>query len=434
MLNGIDVSNWQAGIDIAATSADFVIVKATGGTGYVSPSFRKQADATLAAGKLLGIYHFAGDGGLRPAKDEAAHFLRSFAPYKGRAVPVLDMEGDALNRGQGWAAEWLRIVADATGATPMFYTSASAVYSQDWSSIKQYPLWKASYISKYAGRGFQKDPVDTWGSGAFGKTTVYQYTSQGRIKGYGGDLDLNCFYGTKSDWQRYAKGGHVGSITKFCDAMRWAADSDQVGYSQSDRESLKASSFFKSGLYNTDCSKLVIEALKYAGFDTGSSTYTGNMSANLTARGWRRVKPNGKPQKGYILLNDANHVAVWLGDCLAQASIDEHGNIAGGSPGDQTHNEVNTRSYYNYPWDCYLVPPEGGLDMNDAEMKQLAAYIAQAIGEQAYGSDAKNVWSDDGSAKTGDRYRNNYQTLRMMLIAQKEQNEKLDKLIELLSK
>lgn len=154
----------------------------------------------------------------------------------------------------------------------------------------------------------------------------------------------------------------AGDLSKFCSAMRWAADSNQVGYSQSDRASLKPSDFFGSGKYNTDCSALVITALKYAGFDTGGASYTGNMSANLTARGWKRISPTSALKAGDILLNDANHVAVWLGDCLAQASIDEHGGIAGGARGDQTGSEVNTRSFYSYPWDCILrhVASSGG--------------------------------------------------------------------------
>ena len=36
-MNGIDVSNWQAGINLAAVPADFVIMKATQGTNYISP-------------------------------------------------------------------------------------------------------------------------------------------------------------------------------------------------------------------------------------------------------------------------------------------------------------------------------------------------------------------------------------------------------------
>lgn len=149
----------------------------------------------------------------------------------------------------------------------------------------------------------------------------------------------------------------MGDVNKFCDAMIWAADSNQVGYNQYDRYNLTANDFFSNGLYNTDCSALTIAALQYAGYDTGSATYTGNISSNLTARGWTRIAPDWNPQKGYILLNDACHVAVWCGDRLAQASIDENGNIAGGLRGDQSGSEVNTRGYYNYPWDCYLVPP-----------------------------------------------------------------------------
>lgn len=143
----------------------------------------------------------------------------------------------------------------------------------------------------------------------------------------------------------------MGSLQAFCDAMRWAADSDRVGYSQSDRWGVE---FYGGGHYNADCSSLVIQALRYAGFDTGSATYTGNMSAELCARGWTRYHVGAMLRAGDILLNDSCHVAAWLGDCIAQASIDENGNIAGGARGDQTGAEVNTCGYYDYPWDCVL--------------------------------------------------------------------------------
>ena len=37
-LNGIDISNWQSGINLAVVPCDFVVIKATEGTGYVNPS------------------------------------------------------------------------------------------------------------------------------------------------------------------------------------------------------------------------------------------------------------------------------------------------------------------------------------------------------------------------------------------------------------
>ena len=70
-----------------------------------------------------------------------------------------------------------------------------------------------------------------------------------------------------------------------------------------------------------------LDELKEAGFDTGDASWTGNLAENLLARGWKKGSNDGNPQPGDILLNEAEHVAVWLGDCLAQASIDENGNI-----------------------------------------------------------------------------------------------------------
>ena len=50
-LNGIDVSNWQAGINLNAVPCDFVICKATQGTGYTSPDCVRQVEQAINAGK-----------------------------------------------------------------------------------------------------------------------------------------------------------------------------------------------------------------------------------------------------------------------------------------------------------------------------------------------------------------------------------------------
>lgn len=139
----------------------------------------------------------------------------------------------------------------------------------------------------------------------------------------------------------------MGSVQTFIDRMRYWCDDADLGYDQWNRWD------FEDG-GECDCSSLVIHALNEAGFDTGNATYTGNMAGELIPRGWSKVPNNGNPLPGDILLNVTDHVAVWLGDCLAQASIDENGDIAGGQGGDQSGWETNTRSYYNYPWDFYL--------------------------------------------------------------------------------
>ncbi|MEE8737293.1 MAG: NlpC/P60 family protein [Bifidobacterium sp.] len=139
----------------------------------------------------------------------------------------------------------------------------------------------------------------------------------------------------------------MGSLSVLVNRMRYWCQTVSLGYSQADRWNIRDGG-------NADCSSLVIWCLREAGFDTGNATYTGNLSASLTVRGWRRLPADGHPRAGDILLNDRDHVAVYLGGGqLAQASISEHGTI-NGAGGDQTGRETNVRAYYSYPWDCYL--------------------------------------------------------------------------------
>lgn len=150
----------------------------------------------------------------------------------------------------------------------------------------------------------------------------------------------------------------MGNITTFINRMKYWCNQANLGYDQYNRWDIRPGG-------ECDCSSLVIFALREAGFDTGSASYTGNLSENLTKRGWQRLPVDGHPQPGDILLNDAHHVAVYIGNGqLAQASISERGTITGAA-GDQTGRETNVRAYYNYPWNCYLrypVPSSGRID------------------------------------------------------------------------
>lgn len=233
MLHGIDIASWQAGIDVAATSADFVIVKATGGTSYTNPYWRQWAEDTLAAGKLLGLYHFAHEYGYESAYDEARHFIDTVADFKGKFIPILDWEGEAIGNGQWWAKEWLDTVASELGATPWFYGYASDVNSSDYSGITNYPLWMASYLYRYDGADFVDNPDQTWDTGAWSDLTAYQYTSTGDIDGYDGNLDLSVFYGTREDWEKMC-GATDDPINNA--GMKYRAHSENVGWQEWKRD------------------------------------------------------------------------------------------------------------------------------------------------------------------------------------------------------
>ena len=138
----------------------------------------------------------------------------------------------------------------------------------------------------------------------------------------------------------------MGNLNTAVARMRYWCSEANLGYDQSQRWNIVPGG-------EADCSSLVIHVLREAGFDTGGATYTGNMRANLTARGWMVVATYPQSAAGLragdVLLNDANHVAMYLGGgYLGQASIDERGWASGGQSGDQTDHETNVSPFYVY--------------------------------------------------------------------------------------
>ena len=144
MLNGIDISGWQKGIDLSRVPADFVIMKATGGVSFVSDDCDRQFQQAKSLGRLRGIYHFANDD----QKAEADFFVDNTLGYHdGETILVLDWESYALPLGVGWAKGWLDRVAARTGIKPLIYMSQSVTNQFDWSSVvgADYGLWVAAY-------------------------------------------------------------------------------------------------------------------------------------------------------------------------------------------------------------------------------------------------------------------------------------------------
>lgn len=209
LLNGIDIASYQAGIDVANVSADFVFIKATQGTWYKNqlPSkgydYAAWGDKTLASGRLLGFYHYAEGGD--PIK-EAEYFYNAVKAYKGRAAVALDWEGqDNKLFDTGFDVQWckrfLDRIAELMEAKPLIYMSKSTTRMYDWSSVAtSYPLWVAQYASNNT-TGYQSNPwTDSYSFGAWAKPLIFQYSATGRVNGYEGDLDLDLFYGSRNSW------------------------------------------------------------------------------------------------------------------------------------------------------------------------------------------------------------------------------------------
>lgn len=217
-MNGIDISGHQYGIDLSKVPCDFVICKATGGNGFVSPDFKRQIEQALSLNKCAGAYHFARDRGYTDGtpEQEAQHFLDVVNPYIGKIMLVLDWEADAVGLGAEWAKRWLDYVFDKTGIRAMIYMSKSPASTDAWAAVAEnHPLWMAQYaISTDPNykpgytpvNGYLSDPPGAKDCGQWGESiTIRQYTSMGFLEGWKERLDLNLAYIDRSGWEKLCR-------------------------------------------------------------------------------------------------------------------------------------------------------------------------------------------------------------------------------------
>lgn len=195
-MQGIDISGWQAGIDLSKVPCDFVIVKATQGVGFVSEVCDTQVQQAISLGKPFGFYHFVDGSG---AQAEADFFICHCAGYFGKGIPCIDWESaeNAAWGNTGYLKQLVQRVIDRTGVKPLIYASASS-FPWDVAQALDCGAWVAQYASNNA-TGYQDSP---WNEGAYG-CAIRQYSSAGRLAGYNGNLDLDKAYMDADGWAKY---------------------------------------------------------------------------------------------------------------------------------------------------------------------------------------------------------------------------------------
>jgi lysozyme len=208
MVNGLDVSDYQAGINLAQVHAagySWAYIKATQGIDYVSPSFAPNCASAAAAGMLRGGYHYFIFN--EDPKQQAQFFLNACPPAKGALPPAVDVEMGS----QGMLpppdqcvqnlSTFLQAVEAQTGVRCVLYMGYNG-----WSAVGSttgfsgHPLWVPSYLAGVTGPPPQGQPpilqppppqITAWAS-----WTMWQYTSSGNVSGFSGALDLDVFQGT----------------------------------------------------------------------------------------------------------------------------------------------------------------------------------------------------------------------------------------------
>ena len=192
--------NWQ---NVLADGKTYAWAKATEGKTH-RPSICQQYDQWDFCWSSYGGYHFA-----RPdnntAVEDATNFLNVAGNYIGAGFlpPALDLE-NAYTSGQvvdlttlftsneltNWVQTWMTTVENQTGVEPIIYCNGNyAGYVN--SSLNNYGLWFAQP---------DQDTLPPTNIGNWNDWLFKQYLWTGTVSGISGDVDLNIFNGTLSEF------------------------------------------------------------------------------------------------------------------------------------------------------------------------------------------------------------------------------------------
>lgn len=195
-LIGIDISSFQGDVnfDVLKTKKDFVMIKASEGTGYADPKFDRNKNESRRVGITRGFYHFARPD-LNSAEAEADWFCTLLAnePQEGEIL-ALDFEKDWNGDRVGWCKKFLdKVRTNLNGYKPLLYTNPNFLSKGDWKSIVEgdYGLWLAQW-------GVNSPKATIWPFIA-----MWQYTDKEKVEGIQGNVDGNIFFGDINTFKLY---------------------------------------------------------------------------------------------------------------------------------------------------------------------------------------------------------------------------------------
>lgn len=212
-LLGVDISNWQAGINLGAVNPDFVIVKVTQDAGSYATTNQlhaAQIEQALALGRPTGVYHYVGGGNGGTTEDACAEADRFLAAVRatghaGDVFYAIDWEAKENSAwgNTGYLSVIVARVQTATGKPVLLYASSS---SFPWQVAQDYGCvpWVAQYADSEP-TGWDANP---WSDGTWNPDgRMHQYTGWGRVPGYDDDLDLNVWHASEAALRALAPSG-----------------------------------------------------------------------------------------------------------------------------------------------------------------------------------------------------------------------------------
>ncbi len=189
MIKGIDVSAWQGNIDwkkVKGSGIEAVVIKAGGSDDglYTDSKWEQNYKEAKSAGLHVGAYYFVGEKCITKADGEA-DARRFLDMLKGKQLdfPVyIDVEATSTSDKAGAteaAVAFLELLEKAGYFAGIYASEVSGFRDRlDDSKLKYYSHWVAWY-------GDDEPAIDYGG---------WQYSSEGRVNGIDGYVDLDKFF------------------------------------------------------------------------------------------------------------------------------------------------------------------------------------------------------------------------------------------------
>lgn len=202
MFKGPDISSWQGDIDINSLSSqvDFFIFRSHAGASKDSKVDRN-VQLTIQNGKPYGLYIYSYALNTAMAVEEAQRVINVANNYSVKPkFLVIDMEdADGYKRKNGMPSnQTLKDICtvmgdmfEKAGYYTMVYANTSW-FNNQLAGLTRFDKWVAHWPVN--GNGQQRGN-DTSSDGENANNCgIWQFTSQGRLNGYNGNLDMNYCY------------------------------------------------------------------------------------------------------------------------------------------------------------------------------------------------------------------------------------------------
>jgi lysozyme len=197
-VRGIDISHHQGKINwerVRSERISFVYMKATEGSDFKDPMFKRNWRQAKTIGLKCGAYHFFSFR--KSGAEQAKNFINTVPPEPGMLPPVIDLEfmGNTRNVPSqdvivNELSDFARDIKITYGRNPVIYVTQDIYdrFLQDTGN--QYQYWIRNVIQHPDLSNIKK-----W--------VLWQYANNGNIDGFHSRVDLDVFVGSTGEFQRW---------------------------------------------------------------------------------------------------------------------------------------------------------------------------------------------------------------------------------------